>query len=1283
MTKIKNTKKGMAKKTLSISLAVAMLATSNVPVWAAEFTDGTDAAFTSEAPAEVVDEAPVVDEEAATPAETAETTGTGFEVNNFKFSEIVKDNKVTWADEKENAQTLKATFTLKGAAEANEKVYYAWKVNGVSDEATEITGTSKDGISCEFSKTLSAKEAGKTVQLYVYAVDTKNNNSTIWSYASDAVSVEAIDNSEAMKANITLLKDFTDSAVYDGKKHEATVDSLNFDGVAKENYTVALSGDTTNVTDDGVTVTVTDKRDGYKGSITLKYDIKPMVLDGETNMISGHFVATLNTTNFVYTGDVIRLKASDVTVVDKDTKADLSNYLKADKDGYVSLKATDVQKVGETTFRLNLITGQPETGNKNYKIAELSTSNNTDKDGYRTVETDKANVTVRDLSAVNVEVPAQSIPKDGKLVFDVDKFATFKFTDAQGTELKLDKDLATVTIKDVTKAGTYEATLEPADGNKNVTGSKKISITVVAASLAGSKFTGSEVSKAEEYTGEAVTKTEEQLGQLVDANNKVIDKSLYEVTYKDNVNAGKATIIVKGKGDFAGSVAEAGNFTINPATVTDKLITKNDRVEYKDTDKAEDYAKEFGIVVKAKNGKDKEFALTEGKDYEVTYAFTNSNEVGQQVTATIKITNDNFKGNGDTFTKTTVIDHKAITSENIKLRQTSFTYTGKAIVPEFDVVIDGKVINPELFESTIVNNINAGTATLTVKGKGTEYSTEAASVTFTINPADVNSLEGVIASKEYTGYSLTLAEEDFNLTLNKERINVKDNFTLSYGTNVEIGEGTVTLTPKNGNFTGSRTFTFQITGEMLKGGGSWKFYDNNGIWVEKPSFTYDGTAKEFAKEEFTYNGGDVAPDKLVEGVDYEIKYVDNVYGKNVDYPNTKGQHVAVLAIAKGKYGSNFSNAWGLEKGVYTDAAGNKIANVISVGYIPLEQLEIVKTNVSVSNGTYAAGLPVKPVVDIVVNGVVLKEGQDYELDLTANKDITNVTASKSLTVTVKGKNGYTGTYEFNWGIDKFNLANADVSVKDDKVVVKCGRVDVEASEYIVEEKDGQITVTAVKDSKNYTGSKTISAMTEKPAAPMITDVKVSGNNATVILSGESEGAIGYDYVISKDRNCIENKDYAKVNKNKLTTDTTFTYTQQGTYYAYCHAWKRGEDGKKVFSDWSNAYPFVVTSITPEKPSITSVKVSGSTVTVTYTKAANATGYDVVLGSKMATVADEKRPVEYGTLVKKNINGNTVTATFKNVKKGTYYAGLHAFNRTSEDGKKVFSPWSDCTKVTVK
>ena len=68
MTKIKNTKKGMAKKTLSMSLVVAMLATSNVPVWAAEFSDGTDASVATEADAFAA-EAPVVDDtEDAAPA---------------------------------------------------------------------------------------------------------------------------------------------------------------------------------------------------------------------------------------------------------------------------------------------------------------------------------------------------------------------------------------------------------------------------------------------------------------------------------------------------------------------------------------------------------------------------------------------------------------------------------------------------------------------------------------------------------------------------------------------------------------------------------------------------------------------------------------------------------------------------------------------------------------------------------------------------------------------------------------------------------------------------------------------------------------------------------------------------------------------------------------------------------------------------------------------------------------------------------------------------------------
>ena len=53
-----------------MSLVVAMLATSNVPVWAAEFSDGSDAAVAAEAPA--VDTADEFTDAAETEAPVAE-----------------------------------------------------------------------------------------------------------------------------------------------------------------------------------------------------------------------------------------------------------------------------------------------------------------------------------------------------------------------------------------------------------------------------------------------------------------------------------------------------------------------------------------------------------------------------------------------------------------------------------------------------------------------------------------------------------------------------------------------------------------------------------------------------------------------------------------------------------------------------------------------------------------------------------------------------------------------------------------------------------------------------------------------------------------------------------------------------------------------------------------------------------------------------------------------------------------------------------------------------------
>lgn len=204
-----------------------------------------------------------------------------------------------------------------------------------------------------------------------------------------------------------------------------------------------------------------------------------------------------------------------------------------------------------------------------------------------------------------------------------------------------------------------------------------------------------------------------------------------------------------------------------------------------------------------------------------------------------------------------------------------------------------------------------------------------------------------------------------------------------------------------------------------------------------------------------------------------------------------------------------------------------------------------------------------------------------------------------------------------------------------------------------------------------------------PAKAWVDFVNAAGNKITILLTGEAAGAAGYDYVIGTSADMLKTREYYKISKNKLGTETLMQYVEKGTYYAACHAWIRGTDGKKVFGLWSELKEFRVDAVTPETPKIKNVKVSKQTVTVTYTVCSDAEGYDIVLGKEYKKVNEEKRPVNYGTLVKKVKNGNTVTVTFRNVTPGTYYAGLHSWNRTSEDGKKVFSPWSGVKKVVVK
>lgn len=154
------------------------------------------------------------------------------------------------------------------------------------------------------------------------------------------------------------------------------------------------------------------------------------------------------------------------------------------------------------------------------------------------------------------------------------------------------------------------------------------------------------------------------------------------------------------------------------------------------------------MVIKAKvPGTNKVLTLTEGTDYTVAYSISGTTLTA---TATLKSTS-NFTNPTNTaiLTKTATITKATLKPENIKLRETSFTYNGQAVEPAFDVVVDGHILpgptaTAPAYTYTYTNNVNAGTATLTVKGTGDYKGT--ASITYTIQSADASKLKGTIAT---------------------------------------------------------------------------------------------------------------------------------------------------------------------------------------------------------------------------------------------------------------------------------------------------------------------------------------------------------------------------------------------------------------------------------------------------------------------------------------------------------------------------------------------------------
>ena len=1344
MTKIKNTKKGMAKKTLSMSLVVAMLATSNVPVWAAEFSDGSDASVATEAPAaetfsDETADAPIVnDTTEATPASTMINEG------NMSIDLSVDKSKIVWGNTA--VATIKGTVNKDGVSASSWK--YRWvDENGVSVTPTNVTVSDVADMSLFATSDL----AGKTLTLYVY--DVSVTNQTLYDINTGiTVTVEKQD-----------LKDVANIVGVEDLKYNGFAQSVNTSGVKLNGVIPSTTGEpyytltSTSGINAGDEITVTASADDvpnspYKGSIstTAKIVAKTYNKSNDDKKTTTDIIADVTKgLSFPYTGRTIHISKDNVTV----TESKSENNGADDKLGGADLSGAFKDAIVAGTDAKNYVVnvtldGDKLTNFKNFDNKTLTTKN--------TVE-----ITKRDLSTAGTKISVNTASGYVPVATTPDDLGTYlTFTGIEGTELNLTGNY-TLTVQKLGKDGKPVSTL--AHDTKLENGST-YSVTVSATANGNCKneqtfqvvATSAVLNKVESdheyktpYTGEAIQPSKDDLGALsikyIDNTGHEIkeklDPNAYEITgYTNNTNASELTKTeVDSKNNtyrttaFANIKITSGTysgqtvaipFIIEPLKVEASYITVPKNVAFNESYKnASDYKVTLTVVAKDREGKKVQKTLA-ADDFTVKYDWekTEGNVKHNNILSTVTITNKNYiygttngktytvKATGKDYTGATEIVAKKLTDSMVVVNPSSYTYTGGKITPNY-AVIDGAIVlykkgevadeKAEYEEVSITDAVNVGTGKITVKGYDgatshkNDFYSGTATGTFTITAANTADVKVTIGNEDYTGRQVR--PRTFKATLNGN--DVTNQFEIvSYGENKEAGKGTVVLKPVDGNknFTGSNiTAEFNIIKEKVTG--DLKVYDSKGFDASKTIFDYDGNAHTYAKAVLTL---DKSNKTTAKESDFEIKYVDNVAGKkSTETDNGSPLNIGyVYAVAK--EGTGFAGD-GTQDIVTAD--GTIIKGVVARVPVKIRSVQFVAKNVSLKNATYAAGLPVKPEVTIQIGGTTLVEGKDYKLELIDSKGATvtptDVTVGNIYGVKVTGINGYEGSSvattdkkdgadKLVWGVDKKNIKDCNVTVKDGVVSVVNGYIPVASAEYTSKNNgDGTYTVSAVSTSKNYTGSVTVKAdgkaEDEKPNAPMISSVKVVGNQATAILSGDSEGAAGYDYVISTDRDCIKNKDYASVNKNQVSTSTTFKYVQQGTYYAYCHAWKRDANGKKVFSDWSNAYPFVVSAITPDAPVITNVKVSGSTIKVTYKAAANATGYDVVLGTGSKKENGETRPYHYGDHKVLNLKEGTVTATFKKVPKGTWVVGMHAFNRTSEDGKKVFSPWSNLKKATVK
>ena len=293
-------------------------------------------------------------------------------------------------------------------------------------------------------------------------------------------------------------------------------------------------------------------------------------------------------------------------------------------------------------------------------------------------------------------------------------------------QYKLDGGSYNAELPKATNAGNYTVYYKVKGNNTTHSDSSEQSFTVTIAPKTVTAAVSVEPTSYT-YTGEAIVPTT----VTVKDGTTVIPASEYTVTYGNNTNAGKATVTVKDQDGGNYVVSGTATFTITKAELSGVTVSLGGWT-YGDTAKTPTVSGNLGggnvtYQYKADNAS--------------TYTSTVPTNAG---TYTVKATvaeSANYKA--ATATGSFTIAPKTVTNAAVTLSQTSYAYTGRAFQPSVTVKDGTTVIPASEYTVAYTDNINVGTATVTVSDRAGGNYVVSGTATFTITKA---ALSGVSVS---------------------------------------------------------------------------------------------------------------------------------------------------------------------------------------------------------------------------------------------------------------------------------------------------------------------------------------------------------------------------------------------------------------------------------------------------------------------------------------------------------------------------------------------------------